>query len=360
MMNTMSSALHRRIAAAYKPCTTSIQYRQTVTNLLRDVIPFDAYCFTTVDPQTLLSTGAVAEDGVEAIHHALFINEYQGEDFNKYRAMIHNRETSAVLSISTMGNLSLSSRYASILQPAGFEDELRAVLVTHGFCWGYLSLFRHAGKAWFTEAEREQLEECTSDIAKALRDYYLRIPVIDAATLKVAERGILILSENLEIMWQNSSAEEWISLLQAAGELDANILPHAIRAVSTDIQRAAAHDEPLSKTCVSLPGGIYLIIQASLITNKSMEQQIAVWIEPAPLHEVLPLMIQTHGLSGREAEILELILQGYSTKDIASALHISAYTVQDHLKSIFTKTGMNSRRELLQHFIGRFRKTEKG
>ena len=55
---------------------------------------------------------------------------------------------------------------------------------------------------------------------------------------------------------------------------------------------------------------------------------------------------QAHGLSERESEICALVARGASTTAIARRLQISPYTVQDHLKSIFAKTSVHSRREL--------------
>ncbi|MCL1943244.1 MAG: LuxR C-terminal-related transcriptional regulator [Candidatus Azobacteroides sp.] len=47
-------------------------------------------------------------------------------------------------------------------------------------------------------------------------------------------------------------------------------------------------------------------------------------------------------LSDREREVLELVTKGYTSKDIASELNISLYTVQAHRKNISGKLGIKS------------------
>ena len=52
-------------------------------------------------------------------------------------------------------------------------------------------------------------------------------------------------------------------------------------------------------------------------------------------------------LSKREKEVLQLVLQGKSNKQIALALDISVRTVEFHLKNIYAKFQVNSRIELI-------------
>ena len=57
------------------------------------------------------------------------------------------------------------------------------------------------------------------------------------------------------------------------------------------------------------------------------------------------------GLSGREEEVLYLLLKGLSVKDIARRLFISQGTAKNHVLSIYNKTDCHSRIELAQKFM---------
>jgi DNA-binding CsgD family transcriptional regulator len=52
-------------------------------------------------------------------------------------------------------------------------------------------------------------------------------------------------------------------------------------------------------------------------------------------------------VTDRERAVTELVARGFSTNEIGEQLHLAAYTVQDHLKSIFEKSGAGSRGELV-------------
>ncbi|WP_275262532.1 response regulator transcription factor [Paenibacillus tepidiphilus] len=53
------------------------------------------------------------------------------------------------------------------------------------------------------------------------------------------------------------------------------------------------------------------------------------------------------GISPREEEVLELIVQGKTNKEIAGALFISEHTVKNHLSRIFTKMNVTDRSQII-------------
>ncbi len=87
-------------------------------------------------------------------------------------------------------------------------------------------------------------------------------------------------------------------------------------------------------------------MDASLLDD-DVRGRVAIVISAAREPEIANLIAQAYGLSAREREVTGFVLRGSSTQEIAAALHVTPYTVQDHLKSIFEKVGGRSRRELV-------------
>ena len=104
-----------------------------------------------------------------------------------------------------------------------------------------------------------------------------------------------------------------------------------------------------------MANGAWLTLRASRIGNllPLTDRNIAVTIESTSPGERLALYVRACGLSSREAELLTHLATGADTRNIARAMCLSEHTVQDHLKSIFTKCDVRNRRTLLTRALGR-------
>ena len=94
--------------------------------------------------------------------------------------------------------------------------------------------------------------------------------------------------------------------------------------VSTDGTRVA-----LEVSAVPLMGGKQVIGVFGLLTGESNEDASA-----PPAH-----------LTPRQAEVLRLLEQGRSTKQIAQELHLSTETVKNHVRHLLRALGVNTRLE---------------
>src|SRR5262249_22850506 len=116
-----------------------------------------------------------------------------------------------------------------------------------------------------------------------------------------------------------------------------------VRAAGPDADRPGA----LSRLRVRAPSGQWLLLDAAVCRDAATSPRwVAGTIPPALPGDLLSLVALRYGLSPREHAGGRLGVQGWSTNQIAATLQISPLTVQDHLKAIFAKTDVSSRREL--------------
>ena len=79
--------------------------------------------------------------------------------------------------------------------------------------------------------------------------------------------------------------------------------------------------------------------------------QVVILLEAARPAELAEVITDAYGFTVRERMITTLVARGLSTAEIAGRLHLSAYTVQDHLKGIFDKSGTSSRVQLVSRLF---------
>ena len=138
--------------------------------ILARAVPFDGMGVLTMDPATLVPTGAVLENGLPtAAYPRLKEIEFRGEDFIAFRSLALSDRHAATLSQATGGVLDRSERHREIMGPNGFGDELRAALVDDELTWGALALMRGSDREPFSPADAAVVEAVTQQLAEGLR-----------------------------------------------------------------------------------------------------------------------------------------------------------------------------------------------
>jgi DNA-binding CsgD family transcriptional regulator len=323
--------------------------RLEIMAALRQAVPADAWCIGTTDPATLMMTSSVGE-GFPMKLAARFVEiEYTEADFNKFADLARRTPPVGLLVAATGGQLEKSARWRECCRPAGLRDELRAALVVDGVCWGGLDLARRPSSPDFSHEEAAYVADLSAPIAIGLRASL----VADNPQMEDAAfgPGLLILSDDMKPDAISSAAEGWLRELHELESSWMGPLPSVVYVVATRLRQLETGAEILPdlmpRARVQLRSGQWLAVQASRLTAASGERQIAVIIERAGPGEIAPLIVSAYSLTNRETEIAQLVLQGHSTKEIARALFISPLTVQQHLKLIFDKVGVRSRRALV-------------
>jgi DNA-binding CsgD family transcriptional regulator len=318
---------------------------------LRRVVPVDALWWATSDPSTLLFTQAFREGIPDHLIPYFVENEFQADDVNQWTFLARDRDGVTTLDRATAGDLESSPRYRDLFQPIGLGDELRAVLRTGDACWGLMCLHREAGRS-FTDQEQHLIRVLAPHLAEGLRAGLLKVGATETAAIDAP--GLVVLDRSGELVAATAPARAWFAEL-GHDHRSAQPVPAEVSTAAGLLHRSNVDDpasSPVPRLRVRTLAGRWAVLHASWLDNAADDaEQIAVIIESATPLEVAEVIMQAYGLTERERTVTKLVCQGHSTAEIAAQLWISSNTVQDHLKAIFDKTGVRSRREVMARIL---------
>jgi DNA-binding CsgD family transcriptional regulator len=356
-MSTATAMEERVFAEVKRLCYSNLDapalHRRALGSLAR-VVPFDGSCAHDADPASGLGMRMYLDPSHDGNLRLFLEQVYFEDDVNDFNWMIRTGRAVARLSEATGGHVERSLRYRASLAPRGFHYDLRAVYASGREHWGGVSIFRDRGRCDFGEREATFIRRLTPHLAAGLKAAALRAQAPLASTREGP--GVLVLDERGRIAQFTPNGEHWLRELCELGPdwRDGHALPAAVwlavGALRHALKPETEHDlARVPRIATQTIKGRWLHLQAALAEARDGRTgDTVIVIEPAVPRTLTWLRSAAFGLSAREREVVELVVRGAATRQIAATLCITEYTVQDHLSHIFDKVGVRSRRALVK------------
>ena len=328
--------------------------------MVREVIGFDAYVWLLTDPDT--SVGAAPLADVPCIKELpSLIKAKYATRLNRWTVLQRQASPVALLHAATHGDLARSRLWRDVLSRYAIADVASAVFTDQFGCWGFLDLWRNDASPPFSSAEAEFIASVVAHLTAALRRCQART-FIQPATPHRRQVGpvVLTLDDDLGITSRTAASQAWLDVLLPP-DPDERAIPASVYNVAAQLVAAEEGiDEHPASTRTHLADGFWLTLRAARFSADEREPDapasgaatLVVTIEEASASERTDLFSRAFGLSAREHEVLGLLAAGSDTRTMARQMSRSEHTVQDHLKSIFAKTGAHDRVTVLSRALG--------
>ncbi len=210
---------------------------------------------------------------------------------------------------------------------------------TNEFCAGRLSQSRpSASPPRVKEISAAQAEELAAK---------------KGVTAPKSTAGFLLIDSSLRPVSFNAEAVQILGYPDNVGNLTSSDLLLTEKIRSSLVTRASAGESVFVKEFRS--GRRRYFCRAFLVdshTKEPSQPSIAVLLERGP-SELVPLLrvCQQFNLTQREQEVLQYLLQGMRTKEIANRMSVSPNTVKAFLRLIMIKTGVSSRSGIMRKIM---------
>ena len=326
---------------------------------------YGVHCWFTLDPASQLVTSHYDHGLIPDLPPEWLAREYYDDDVHNIASVARSERGISTLHEAAGGDPSGSPRWQAHMELGGDQELLVALRTPTGKTWGLLALYKEPDQPPFQADELEFLLVVSPLLAQGARRGLL---FGEAAEPEGPESpGLVVVNEDWSIDSLTPGAERWLCELSDGDWEDQNRLPPSVLAVAGRALRTAEGEGVMGEVAVSRvlsSEGRWMILHGAALGAGDGRRRVAVIVEPAHPARITPLLMAAYNLTEREQEVTRLVLCGDSTAQLAERLCVSPHTVQQHLKSVFEKTGVRSRRDLVgkvffTHYEPRVRDNER-
>jgi DNA-binding CsgD family transcriptional regulator len=346
MDRRVDAEVRRIVRGCYLARDDLASLRSRLLERIRRVVTIEAAFFAAADPETLLFTSVSAEAPLTKAAPLFLANEFGVPfDVNRFALLAGARRPVATLDEATGGDREASPRFREIMAPLQLGDELRVALRTGETTWGFLCLHRE-GKTGFSERDIAVLTGIAPHAGEALRR-------IVAGSIAMAQNPhgdpAVVLTQGNVVIGMTGAAASWLDELHGSSVEAGAPIPFALLGVVRRLEQleSTLATDPPPRLTIATRRGSLLEVHAARMRGAEGKSGIAITLAPAGAAARSSLLLAARGLTPAQRRVAALVLRGLSTREMVSDLGISEHTVQDHLKAVFEKVGVGSRRELV-------------
>ncbi|MGK3203180.1 LuxR C-terminal-related transcriptional regulator [Amycolatopsis sp. MEPSY49] len=242
-----------------------------------------------------------------------------------------------------------------LLADHGVGSELRLVLRDTRGVWGMLELLRAQGGRAFDEDDANRATQLGATLIAVLRAHVTAGPAAPVAPR--LPTGVIVVGPDHAIRAATPQAHGWREQLQARQRAPDFTSTAYCAGLSMQARRRTRDPHAPAPLVVGPPAsyGRWVTCHAQPLTNADSESgsnDVAIIVETATSEQLLPSFCDWYGITVRERQVIEHLLDAAAPKQIARRLGLSAHTVNDHLKATYRKTGTSGRDELLTALTG--------
>lgn len=345
-------------------CRNLDHVEKTILAPMADYLEAETSCFLQFMPAAngLLRIGRSASHNVPANSHAQYVSHYFRIDPAIEPRSLELTEGARVFCTSDICDYSEFVRgefYNEFFEPIRIHHVMVMLMRPDQHSSARIALGFHRPKKMspFGDSQKRRAQHMASAACSALRglllqdDVEVRDETISRLEKAHPETGIVFFDEHLALLYGNPKGLRDMKLGAHADAPDALVKTRLAKVFSAcrELQATQNPDRTIEIE-ISADEDVVATVQATR-TPRS-ELLFSVHTSEPKAESRVQRRCANFGMTKREIDAVRLLRAGLSNGEIASRLFISPRTVENHLRSIYAKAGVNTRAQLLYRIMG--------